>query len=134
MRVERITRWVGVPWWAVALVGLQFLLVGAYVGMAHAMGIDAPTTCPLRSLTGIPCPTCGSTRMVLALGQGNLAGAIAYNPLMFLVTIAGLGWLVLRFAFRRRIVWALSPTRLRLAIAALIVAVLANWAYLLATM
>ncbi|YAG12927.1 DUF2752 domain-containing protein [Nostoc sp. DSM 114161] len=42
--------------------------------------------CPIRHLTGIPCPTCGMTRSFMAIAQGNLAQAVAENlfgPILF---------------------------------------------------
>jgi Protein of unknown function (DUF2752) len=36
--------------------------------------------CPLRTLTGIPCPLCGMTRGVTAAVHGNLAHAAFLNP------------------------------------------------------
>jgi Protein of unknown function (DUF2752) len=44
--------------------------------------------CPLRALTGIPCPTCGMTRSFVAITQGNLEAAIQYHlfgPALFLL-------------------------------------------------
>jgi Protein of unknown function (DUF2752) len=44
--------------------------------------------CPLRALTGIPCPTCGMTRSFVASAQGNLEAAIQYHlfgPALFLL-------------------------------------------------
>ena len=37
--------------------------------------------CAWRSLTGWPCPGCGTTRAVLHLLNGDPAGALAHNPL-----------------------------------------------------
>jgi Protein of unknown function (DUF2752) len=37
--------------------------------------------CPLRHLTGIPCPMCGLTRGFIQLAHGHLVEAIALNPL-----------------------------------------------------
>ena len=49
---------------------------------------DLPTPlCPLHALTSIPCPTCGMTRATTALLHGDLAGALAWNPLMTVVMI-----------------------------------------------
>lgn len=42
-------------------------------------------SCPLKTLTSLPCPTCGTTRMVTALFQGNFAEALRNNPLLFLL-------------------------------------------------
>jgi hypothetical protein len=36
--------------------------------------------CPLRTITGIPCPMCGMTRGVTALVHGDLARALVMNP------------------------------------------------------
>jgi hypothetical protein len=37
--------------------------------------------CVFRSLTGIPCPTCGTTRAAAAFLDGHLITAFAANPL-----------------------------------------------------
>ena len=37
--------------------------------------------CVFRSLTGVPCPTCGTTRAATAFLDGNLLAAFAANPL-----------------------------------------------------
>ena len=44
--------------------------------------------CPLREITGIPCPTCYGTRAALALMAGDWREALRLNPL---VSSAGLG-------------------------------------------
>jgi len=38
--------------------------------------------CPLRDMTGVPCPTCGGTHTAVALAHGRLADAFAANPLV----------------------------------------------------
>jgi hypothetical protein len=51
-------------------------------------------SCPLRALTGVPCPTCYLTRSVLATFRGDLAGALrwhAFGPPLVL-TGAALAW------------------------------------------
>ncbi len=37
--------------------------------------------CTFKALTGLPCPTCGTTRAALAMLQGRLVDAFAANPL-----------------------------------------------------
>ena len=42
--------------------------------------------CPLRYLTGIPCPTCGMTRSFMAIAQGHWSQALAqhwFGPMLF---------------------------------------------------
>jgi hypothetical protein len=43
------------------------------------------TVCPMKSITGIPCPSCGSTRSVLAIFKGAFQEALWLNPIGFLV-------------------------------------------------
>ncbi|MCP9882564.1 DUF2752 domain-containing protein [Cyanobium sp. Alchichica 3B3-8F6] len=61
--------------------------------------------CPVRQLTGIPCPTCYLTRSVLATLQGDLAQALhwhAFGPLLVALTV-GLGvWVAFGGRLSRR--------------------------------
>jgi len=41
--------------------------------------------CPLRSVTGIPCPFCGMTRGVTAIVHADFSAAFGFNPGAFLV-------------------------------------------------
>ena len=45
--------------------------------------------CPLKTLAGFACPSCGATRAALALARFDFAAALAVNPL------AALAWSVL---------------------------------------
>ncbi len=91
-------------------------------------------SCPLKSLTGMPCPTCGTSRAALALARFEPLDALVHYPLPALAwtafVVAGLvaGWRAWRGqplpSIRRLPAWA------RVAI---VVAVAANWAYSIAT-
>jgi hypothetical protein len=50
--------------------------------------------CPLRTVTGIPCPFCGMTRGVTAIVHGNFSAAFGFNPGAFLVVAMALVLLV----------------------------------------
>ena len=43
--------------------------------------------CPFKLLTGMDCPTCGTTRGVAALLNGDISSAWSYNPLSFVVAL-----------------------------------------------
>ncbi len=41
--------------------------------------------CLIRHFAHVPCPSCGSTRSVLSLMHGDLAGGLYWNPLGFVI-------------------------------------------------
>ena len=90
--------------------------------------------CLFRSVTGIPCPSCGATRGVLALLDGRPMDALSFNPLVVLLVIAfGIGGLLAP-------IWARAagvlpefshplPRWVRLGIVAVIIV---NWVWVIA--
>jgi hypothetical protein len=53
----------------------------ALMSYTHGHGIP----CPLRTLTGVPCPFCGLTTATAALVHGQWQAAAATSPLVYLV-------------------------------------------------
>jgi hypothetical protein len=50
--------------------------------------------CVFKGLTGIPCPTCGSTRSVVHLAHGDILSALAMNPLTTLCLLASIVYFI----------------------------------------
>ncbi|GAA2995320.1 DUF2752 domain-containing protein [Actinokineospora diospyrosa] len=57
--------------------------------------------CPIKALTGLCCPGCGGTRMVLSLLDGRLADAAHYNAVALLF-VALFGWVAVAKLVRAR--------------------------------
>ena len=72
----------------------------AWIILLHVMRFStagAPEVCIFKYLTNIPCPSCGSSRSVLALFQGDLQAALWWNPLgllIFLILIISPFWIL----------------------------------------
>jgi len=93
------------------------------------------SVCVFKAVTGIPCMTCGTTRALARLARLDLAGALAMNPLATLGTLAVLPWGaadLLLLSRGRALSLELSPAAARVVRIAAVVAVLANWAWLIA--
>jgi hypothetical protein len=81
----------------VRVAGAALLGIAALRPLLGSPGIG----CPLRAITGVPCPFCGMTRGVTAAVHGDVATAAFLNPgSVFLVLAA----IVLLVAWRRRTV------------------------------
>jgi hypothetical protein len=95
-------------------------------------------SCTFRMLTGIPCPTCGATRSVVALAGGNVAASFMMNPLTALCLLAGtliFLYSLTCLAFDLPKINLLLSSKEEIALkASVIILLLAQWAYLIATL
>ncbi|WMJ73182.1 DUF2752 domain-containing protein [Cytophagaceae bacterium ABcell3] len=60
------------------LAGYIWLTIAFY--MYNTNKENAFSMCMIKNVTGIPCPSCGSTRAVMALLNGGLAESVLLNP------------------------------------------------------
>jgi hypothetical protein len=116
----------------VALVGLITLLVARFIPVARILPFWG---CPLRRMTGFPCLSCGMTRAFDRVAHFNFAGAFDANPLGALGAIS-LGLLVVFAAVSQlfrlpRPAVQLSDREGYFGRWALVVAVAANWGYVI---
>lgn len=49
--------------------------------------LSAPGLCIFKTVTGIPCPSCGSTRSVLSIVDGDFGQAMLYNPIGYILAL-----------------------------------------------
>lgn len=85
---------------AARTLGRGVILLGAgaaYYGFASVFG---GIPCLFRLVTGLKCPGCGITTLILRLGRGDLAGAFWANPFLFVTLPLPVG-LALRQAWLR---------------------------------
>ncbi|WP_318349878.1 DUF2752 domain-containing protein [Aquipluma nitroreducens] len=63
-----------------------------------------PGVCLFKRITGIPCPSCGSTRSVLSILKGDFVGALFWNPfgviIMSILILAPL-WILYDIVLRK---------------------------------
>ena len=116
-----------------AIFGGIGVLVAAAVGL---LGLDRlPLTfCVFKGLTGLPCPTCGSTRAVARLFDLDPAGALAMNPFTTVVAVVIAAWAVVDVLLIPRgkaLRVGVSPSVGRLLRLAAFALFLANWIYLM---
>jgi hypothetical protein len=109
-------------------------MAAAAVWLLHLDRIPL-TFCLFKAFTGLPCPTCGSTRALGRLFALDLGGALRMNPFTTVVAVVVAGWALADLALlprRRALGVDISP---RLGFALRVVALVlfvANWVYLVA--
>jgi hypothetical protein len=120
---------------AVTLVGVMALAALLFLPLGSLAALTPG--CRFHDLTGWPCATCGITRGIVALANGDLREALRCNPLL----VAGL-LAFLAYAVVAALLWAFRLPRPRVALASrsarlavglvVLVAILVNWAFLVA--
>ncbi len=83
--------------------------------------------CPLRTLTGIPCPTCFLTRATSLALRGDLGGSLHWHAFGPLAAAGLVGWSVLAIRQRRLLPRPLSRPLPGWPLAAVAVGLLGYW-------
>lgn len=115
--------------------GYAWLFLNLHISPDAATRGEIPTLCFVKQVSGYPCPSCGTTRSVIALLHGNWLDGFLLNPFGYLV-LTGLLliplWLLYDFFLKKESLWiwyAKAEHQLqkgKLAIV-LIAMVMANW-------
>jgi len=78
---------------------------GYYFLFKYSYLLEGHTLCFFKSITGVPCPSCGSTRATLEIFKGNFLKSIFINPLAIVTNIfffISLFWLIKDFVKNER--------------------------------
>ncbi|HXA10317.1 MAG TPA: DUF2752 domain-containing protein [Chthoniobacterales bacterium] len=117
---------------------LWLVVSGAtFAGLAFWLAARLPTPqCAFRSLTGLPCVTCGATRAAIQFFHGHFAASFLFNPLAFLTLCSLLAFdlyaLTVLIARAPRVrLGNFSRAEKRLARSVAIILLAGNWIYLL---
>ncbi len=130
VRLVRIRRRPIAPMWVIGALAAFAALACLAPRVASRLGVS-PVTCTLRRCTGIPCAACGTTRLLGALGRGDVLEALQLNPLILLLLAILAAVILLRIVGGRTVRLQLSRREKWLAGGLLGVAILANWAYVI---
>jgi hypothetical protein len=116
------------------------IIYGGIALLAICVGRFAPVlafapSCVFKDLTGVPCPTCGATRSVVHLAQGEFFSSFSMNPLVSLCfVIAALAFfysMITLIARIPRIGVILSDKEKNIVRFGTVALVMANWCYIL---
>ncbi len=97
------------------------------------LGFFPMLPCHFKEFTGHPCPTCGTTRLVLALYRFDLKSAFFYNPFVFVSGVIFGLWALTGFFpvfFRKKLVISFSSFEKKVFLILILILFLLNWAYL----
>ncbi len=131
LRFVEAQRRLPLPAWAIGIVVIWLAAVALYTALARSVE-HAQSLCVFRTVTSLPCPTCGTTRATLAFARGDVLAGVLYNPFVVTALAIGLTLCVVQWGFGKRIEIALSPRIKRFGWALVAVLFLTNWAYLIA--
>ena len=85
---------------AACFTGYFWLAISFYNNLSHRVEFGI---CFFKHVTNIPCPSCGSTRSILAFLNGNFLDALYWNPIgLLLIVIMVASPILIVYDFLRR--------------------------------
>ncbi len=110
---------------------LGFWAAGLIYGFLRYQAAIPGWGCPFKDLTGIPCPTCGGTRALAALGRLDLREAILCNPMVTLIWLALPGLVILLQAKPHALPHLIAKLGLFSVLTTVILTIFINWLLLI---
>jgi len=130
--IDRKKAGLAVPAWP--FLALSFFLMGAGAFVVKKWLIFLIPPCGLHQMTGLPCPTCGASRMAFLFLEGNFRESLLVQPFLFMVLVFFTLWIVSGFAaflFGKLMFVELSPFWQKYLWVPLVFLFLLNWVYLM---
>ncbi len=116
---------------------LIYFLVFSFSGLiAFALfrcGLLPTFKCQFKEFTGHPCPTCGTTRLVLSIFQFKIRDAFLFNPFMFVSGVIFGLWTLTGFLplfFKKKLIVQFGKREKKVIVIIIAIMFLLNWAYL----
>lgn len=84
------------------LAGYSWLIFSIY--HTYSVYSESVELCIFKVITGVPCPSCGSTRSVVSFFKGDVYEAIMYNPIGIILAVLIVFtpfWLLYDIIFKR---------------------------------
>lgn len=75
-----------------------------YNAFFHKIGEEGITLCWFKTISGLPCPACGSTNGIVEIFRGNFYKAFQYNPFAFsslIILIVSSFWVIYDLIFKK---------------------------------
>lgn len=133
MRIERRSEGRKLSEGEAAFLAIGWLSIAA---AACVVLLKLPIACTFKTSIGLPCPACGSTRSLVALGRGDVLAAVRMNPVVALIYFAILALtlqlLAGRFVPALRFHFVLAESEWPGFVAILSAVLLCSWAFLIA--
>ena len=114
-----------------------YIWLGISLASYNPSAPNGPEICLFKKVTHVPCPSCGSTRSVMAMIHGDWGQAMLINPFGFIIAVIlclGPLWAGYDLLFKRQTMWtgyirAEKTIRKKAIAIPLILLAVINWAW-----